>query len=157
MAGSKLLSGALGLLSHTAFQDELMVLTRDQAHPLAPSALQARADMDDVKVIELLPAALSSRSEAVVVAAARAAARLLPQQRGQGSRNEADIRTALATLAQDPEAVQAVRRHALEALVAAEDPRLHDVLITMVRDIQIEQTNLLTRVRELLRELKVRM
>ena len=78
-------------------------------------------------------------------------------RRGQGSRTEADIRTALATLAQDPEAVQAVRRHALEALVAAEDPRLHDVLIAMVRDIQIEQTNLLTRVHELLRKLKVRM
>ena len=82
---------------------------------------------------------------------------MLPQQRGQESRTEADIRTALATLAQDPEASQAVRRNALEALVAAEDPRLHDVLITMVRDIQIEQSNLLTRVRELLRELKVRM
>ncbi len=148
---------ALGLLRHTAFQDELMVLTRDQAHPLAPSALQARADMGDMNVVELLPAALSSRSEAVAIAAARAAASVLQQHRGQGSRNEADIRAALATLAQDPEAVQTVRRHALEALVVAEDPRLNDVLIAMVRDIQIEQTNLLTRVRELLRELKVRM
>ena len=134
-----------------------MDLTRDLAHPLAPSAIQARADIGDVKVLELLPDALSSRSEAVAVAAARAAATVLPQQRGQDSRTEADIRTALATLARDPEAAQAVRRYALEAMVAAEDPRLHDVLITMVRDIQIEQSNLLTRVRELLRELKVRM
>lgn len=148
---------ALGLLRHTAFQDELMVLTRDQAHPLAPSALQARADMGDLNVIELLPAALSSRSEAVAVAAARAAASVLQQQRGQGGRNEADIRATLATLAQDPVAVQTVRRHALEALVVAEDPQLNEVLIAMVRDIQIEQSNLLTRVRELLRELNVRM
>ena len=140
-----------------AFQDELMVLTRDQAHPLAPSALQARADMGDVKVIELLPAALSSRSEAIAIAAAKAAARVLPKRRGKGSRTEANIRMTLATLAQDSEAVQGVRRYALEALVVAEDPRLHDVLITMLRDVQIEQSNLLTRVRELLRKLKVRM
>ena len=148
---------ALGLLTHMAFQDELMILTRDQTHPLAPSALQARCDLGDVKVIELLPAALSSRSEAVAIAAAKTAAKVLPMRRDQGSRTEADIRKTLATLAQDPEAVQAVRRHALEALVATEDPRLHDVLIAMIRDIKIEQTNLLTRVRELLRKLKVRM
>ena len=148
---------ALGLIGHMPFQDELIVLTSDPAHQLAPSALQARADMGDIKVIELLPAALSSHSEAVAIAGARAAARVLPQQRGQWSESEADIRTALATLAQDPEAVQAVRRQALEALVAIEDPRMDDVLIAMVRDIRIEQTGLLSRVRELLRERKVRM
>lgn len=147
---------ALGLLGHTEFQAELIVLTRDQAHPLAPSAILARADMGDTKVAGLLTAALSSRSEAVVVAAARAAARVLAQQNVQGSENEADVRTALASLARNPEAVQAVRRHALEALVAADDPRLHDVLIAMVRDIQIEQSDLLIRVRELLRERNVR-
>ncbi len=148
---------ALGLLGHTPFQDELMVLTRDLFHPLAPPALLARADMRDLKVIELLPAALLSRNEAVVVAAARAAAKLLPQQRDREGRAEEVIRTALATLAQDPEAVHAVRIHALEALVAAEDPRLHNVLVAMVRDIQFEQTTVLVRMRELLRELKVRM
>ena len=148
---------ALGLLNHTDFQEELIVLTRDLANPLAPSAILASADMGDMNVAELLPAALSSRSEAVVVAAARAAASVLSQQNVRGSQNEADIRTTLATLAENPEAVQAVRRHALEALVAAEDPRLNDVLIAMVRDIQIEQSNLLTRVRELLHEMKVKM
>ena len=147
----------LGLLGHEPFHDELVFLTRDQTHPLAPAALQARADMGDVKVIELLPAALSSRSEAVAVAAARAAAKVLAQPGGKGSRTQAEIRKALATLAQDPEAGQAVRRDALEALVATEDSRLHGVLIAMVRDIQIEQTILLTRVRELLSEMKVRM
>ena len=148
---------ALGLLGHTPFQDELMILTRDLHHPLVPSALLARADMRDLKVIELLPAALSSRSEAAVVAAARAAGKLLPQTRGQGSRAAVVIRTALATLAQNPEAAHEVRHHALEALVAAEDLRLDEVLIAMVRDNRIEQTGLLARVRELLRELKVRM
>jgi hypothetical protein len=134
-----------------------MALTRDYAHPLAPSALQALADMGNLKVIELLPAALSSHSEAVAIAGARAAAVVLPRQQSRGSRTEADVRKALATLAQGPETVQAARRYALEALVAAEDPQLHDVLIAMVRDIHIEQTDLLTRVRELLVELKVKM
>jgi len=148
---------SLGLLGHTAFRDELMVLTRDQTHPLAPSALQALADMGDVRVIELLPAALSLRSEALAVAASRAAARILPQRQDHEGRTEAVIRTALATLARDPVAAPSVRRHALEALVASEDPQLNKVLIAMVRDIQIEQSKLLIRVRELLRELKVRM
>ena len=148
---------ALSLLRHTEFLDELMVLTRDQAHPLAAAAIQARADMGDVKVIELLPAALSSRSEAVAVAAARAAASVLQQQRNQGSRSEVDTRSALATLAQDPKTIETVRRHALEALVAADDPRLNEVLIAMIRDIQIERTKLLTRVRELLRQRSVRL
>ena len=145
---------ALGLLGYTPFQDELMLLTSDLHHPLAPSALQARADVGDVTVIELLPAALSSRSEKVVVAAARAAAKLIPPQLGRG---DPAIWSVLVTLAQDPEAANVVRSHALEALVAAKDPRLDDVLIGMVRDIRIEQTGLLARVRELLRERQVRM
>jgi hypothetical protein len=148
---------ALGLLGHAQFQDELRVLTRDLQHPLAPPALLARADMGDAAVIEDLPAALSSRNEKVVVAAARAAAKLLPQRRGQGSRADASIRTTLATLAQDPEAAREVRRHALEALVATQDQQLDKVLVDMVRDIRVEKNGLLTRVRELLRELNVRM
>lgn len=148
---------ALGLLGHTAFLDELRVLTRDLHHPLAPSAIQARADMGDATVIELLPDALSSRNEEVVVAAARAAAKLFPPQRGQGDPAEPAIWSALATLAQDPEAARDVRRHALEALVVTKDSRLDDVLIGMIRDTRIEQAGLLARVRELLSERKVRM
>lgn len=67
------------------------------------------------------------------------------------------IRAALATLARSPEATQAVRSRALEALAVAEDDRLDDVLVAMLRDIRLEQTSLLTRVRELLRARKVRM
>ena len=145
----------LGLLGHAAFAEELVALTRDRKHPLAAAALLARADLGDVDVIELLPAALASRSEAVVIAAARAAARLLPEGDGQG--NEEAIRTALAALARDAAATEAVRRKALEALVVAEDDRLDEVLTAMLRDIRLEGTEFLTRVRELLRDRKVRM
>ena len=145
----------LGLLGHTAFADELVALTRDRKHPLAAAALLARADLGDVDVIELLPDALASRSQAVVIAAARAAARLLPERDGQG--NEEAIRIALAALARDAAATEAVRRNALEALVVAEDDRLDEVLTAMLRDVRLEGTELLARVSELLRDRKVRM
>ncbi len=141
----------LGLLGHATFASELTALTRDPKHPLAAAALLARADLGDVDVIELLPAALASRSEAVVIAGARAAARLLPQEHGQGNEVEEAIRGAVVALATDPEASEAVRRNALEALVAAEDGRLDELLTAILRDIRIEQTDLLARVRELLR------
>ena len=147
----------LGLLGHAAFAEELVALTRDGQHPLAPAALLARADLGDVDVIELLPAALASRSEASVTAGARAAARLLPKEHGLGDQIDETIRAALATLARDPDAAEAVRRYALEALVVAEDDRLDEVLIAMLRDVHLEQTELLIRVRELLRTRKVGM
>ena len=147
----------LGLLRHAAFADELEALTRDLKHPLAAAALLARADLGDVDVVELLPAALESRSEALGIAGARAAARLLPKGDGGGKQIEESIRAVLATLSRDSEATKAVRRNALEALVVAEDDRLDEVLTAMVRDIRLERTDLLTRVRELLRDRKVRM
>lgn len=146
---------ALGLLGHEPFKDELRMLTRDLSHPLAPPALQARADLGDTQVLGLLPAALTSRNEAVVIAAARAAATLLPQQVNEQTQAAADIRRALAAFASDPEAALAVRQYALEALTAAEDAQLDRILVAMARDSRLEQTELLDRVRELMRERKV--
>lgn len=150
----------LGLLRHAAFAEELGALTRDPKHPLAAAALLARADFGDVDAVELLPAALASRSEVLVIAGARAAAKLLPLL-PKGDRPtrpiEEAIRKALATLAPDPEATEAVRRNALDALVAAEDERLDGVLAAMIRDVRLERTDLLSRVRELLRARDVRM
>ena len=147
----------LGLLGHVPFAEDLVALTRDRQHPLAATALLARADLGDVDVIELIPTALTSRSEAFVIAGARAAVRLLPKEHGLDSRIDETIRAALATLASDPEATEAVRRYALKALVIGEDDRLDEVLIAMLRDVRLEQTDLLTRVRELLRTRKVGM
>lgn len=148
---------ALGLLGHQAFRDELAVLTADSSQPLAAPALIARADIGDADVVELLPAALSSRSQRLAIAAATAAARILPRQRNEVSPAEAAVRGSLAMLARDPEAVRPLRREALEALVAAEDPQVDDVLVAILRDTRIGQTDLLVRVRELMRERKVRM
>ena len=146
---------ALGLLGHKPFKDELIVLTGDLGHPLAPPALQARADAGDTEVLGLLPTALTSRNEAVVIAAARAAAKLLSQQVNEQTQASIDIRRALAAFASDPEAALAIRQYALEGLIAAEDPQLDKILVAMTRDSRIEQTELLDRVRELMRERKV--
>jgi hypothetical protein len=147
---------ALGLLGHNAFQSELGNLTRDLSHPLAPAALLARADLDDISVMQLLPAALSARSEAVTVAAARSSGKLLATEPGRASPAASEIREGLATLAADPQAQIDARGYALEALLVGEDPHVDDVLIAMIRDVGIERTKLLLRVRELLRERKVR-
>jgi len=143
---------ALGLLGHKPFNDELFVLTSDLNHPLAPAALQARADLSDMRVLELLPTALSFRNEAVVIAAARAAATLLPQEVNEQAPATTDIRGALADIASDSETALTVRQYALEALIAAEDPQLDNVLIAMTRDSRLEQTALLDYLREFMRE-----
>jgi hypothetical protein len=143
---------ALGLLGHKPFNDELFVLTSDLNHPLAPAALQARANLSDMRVLELLPTALSSRNEAVVIAAARAAATLLPQEVNEQAPATTDIRGALADIASDSETALTVRQYALEALIAAEDPQLDKVLIAMTRDSRLEQTALLDYLREFMRE-----
>jgi hypothetical protein len=145
----------LGAVGYEPFRDELMELTQDLAHPLAASALLARADLGDQDLIEDLPAVLSSRSESVAIGGARAAGKLLPQD-GRGGRAASVVRADLATVAKDPEATLELRRQALEALVVSEDPRLDEVLVALIRDRRIEQSNLLPRTRELMRERRVR-
>ncbi|MGH8496228.1 MAG: hypothetical protein ACREVN_08830 [Gammaproteobacteria bacterium] len=147
---------ALGLLRHEPFADELTDLTRDLGHPLAAPALQARADLGDHRVMEVLPDALSSRSEPVAIAAARAAGTLIPQA-SDPELQANEILAALRTLALDPDTSEPVRRHALEALVAAEHSELDGVLVGMIRDSRLGETELLDRVRELMRERNVRM
>ncbi|MEL7047026.1 MAG: hypothetical protein AAGL66_18740, partial [Pseudomonadota bacterium] len=76
---------ALGLLHHTPFRDELTELTANLGHPLAPVALWARADLGDTDAIDLLPAALRSRSEALLFASAHAAERFFSQETEQNA------------------------------------------------------------------------
>lgn len=144
---------ALGLLDDTTFLDEFTELTRDLSRPLAPAALVARADLGDAAVVALLPAALFSRSEELPVAGAKAAAGLLARQK----HDYPEVRTALAALARDPKAAYAARREALEALLVAGDAMVDEVLVAMIRDIGIEQSGFLERVRELLRERSVKL
>lgn len=142
---------ALGLLGDEPFLSELVELSRDLSHPLAPAALVARADLGDAAVVELLPTALSSRNEELLVAGAKAAASLLARQAHDG----AEVGEALAALARDPKAAYAARRQALEALVTTDNAMLDEVLVAMIRDIRIERSDFLERVRELLRERSV--
>ena len=115
-------------------------------------ALQARADLGDTQVRNSLPDALESRSESVVVAAARAATALFSKDATQNPRADRELRRSLATLAKDQDISRTVRQVALDALEVADDPDLDEVLIAMVRDRGLERTDLLNRVRELLRE-----
>ena len=145
---------ALGLVGDREFGGELVKLTENLAGPLAPAALVARADLGDESIIQLLPAALKSRNEVLAIAAAKAANRALPHLETPGA--GAKVRDALSGLALDSQANHVVRLQALEVLVSAEDPNLDGVLVAMIRDSRIGQGTLLDRVRELLKERKVR-
>jgi len=142
----------LGLLRHLPFRDELRALTTDLGHPLAPAALRARADLGDTQVSIVLPDAMRSRSEALVVAASRAAESLFSQDTVRSSGTSRELVGLLAGLAKDRDMSPDVREAALEALEAADDSDLNEVLISMVNDRGLERTGLMGQVQELLRE-----
>ncbi len=146
---------ALGLLRHAPFGDELRALTTDLGHPLAPAAIQARADLGDPRVVSVLPAAMRSRSQALVVAASRAAESLFSQDAVRSGGTSRELVGLLAGLARDREMSPYVREAALDALEAADDADLNEVLISMVNDRGLERTGLMDQVQELLRERSV--
>jgi HEAT repeat protein len=143
---------ALGLLRHAPFRDELRTLTTNLGHPLAPAALQARADLGDTQVGNVLPDAMSSRSELLVVAAARAAESLFLQDTVRSSGTRRELTGLLAGLAVNRDMSPDVREAALDALEAADDSELDEVLISMVNDRGLERTSLIGHVQDLLRE-----
>ncbi|MEM1188089.1 MAG: hypothetical protein AAGI72_06170 [Pseudomonadota bacterium] len=146
---------ALGLLRHDPFGDELTELTANLGHPLAASALWARADLGDTKAIDLLPAAMRSRSEALMFASANAAESFFSQELDQGAGPGRDVLGLLTGLATNRENSVHVRGAALDALLAADDPQVDSVLIAMVSDRGLEDTSLIVHVQELLRERRV--
>ena len=145
---------ALGLIGHKPFQDELIDLTDRLTHDLAAPALLARADLGDGETLSILAEALTGVEQDVAIAAAQAAAKLLPQWPDDPS--QTSIRDSLATVAQNSRASLTLRRHAIEALVAVEDDGLVSVLSTVLKDAKIERTDLLNRVRELATERDIR-
>ena len=104
----------------------------------------ALGDLGEPKALPIVREGLASRSDAVVVAAARAARKLLaaPEVRAD------EVRDRLAALLADPDASQPVRAAALESLVALDDPRLAGALRPAVRDGGLEGTDLLRRIEE---------
>jgi hypothetical protein len=102
--------------------------------------------------LPLIRAGLSSRSDDVVIAATRAARKLLPQAGATAD----DVRDDLAALLANPHAKEPVRAAALETLVSLDDPRLAAALGTAARDAALEGTALMLAVEERLAARKER-
>jgi hypothetical protein len=100
----------------------------------------------------LVRAGLSSRSDEVVIASARAARKLLAQA---GARAD-DVRDELAPLLSDVHATQPVRQAVLETLIGLDDPRLPQALSNAVRDGGLEGSPLLQAIEERLAKRKER-
>jgi HEAT repeat protein len=86
--------------------------------------------------------ALSSRSDVFVIAASRAAAKLLSRPEVKSDA----LRDRLAALLVDADASQPVRQAAFEALVALGDPQLVPSLAAVARDANLEGTPFLAEV-----------
>ena len=110
--------------------------------PLAPSALVGLGYLGSPEALPIVQEAIGSRSEAMVIAATQAAARLLARPELKSE----PIRDRLAALLADPDASPTVRDAALDALIALADPRLVKTLSTVARDANLEGTPLLIRV-----------
>jgi HEAT repeats len=128
-------------------------ITKDSKDPLAPAALIALGDLGELQAMPAVREALDSRSEELVVAAARAAGKLI-KRTGTDTR---DLRDKLAALLTDSSATEQMRIAALESLLLIDDPRLNAALASSVMDAGLEGTYLLERIEELLRERKVRL
>jgi HEAT repeat protein len=135
---------ALGRLGQAEIAPRLLPIARDAKDPLAPSALIALGDLGRADALPAVREGLTSRSDDLVIAAARAAAKILALPDVPAD----DVRDRLASLLADPSASQAVRIAALEALVALGDPRLGASLLAAARDAGLEGSELLRRVEE---------
>ena len=140
---------ALARLGQADIAPKLLALARTPGEPLAPSALLGLGDLGSAEALPIVNEALSSRSDELVIAACRAAARLLARP---GITSDT-VRDRLAALLADPDASVLVRQAALESMVALGDSRLAPSLATVARDAKLEGTPLL---REVEREISKR-
>jgi HEAT repeat protein len=133
---------ALARLGQAGLTPRLLELARVPGDPLAPSALVGLGYLGSPEALPIVQEAIGSRSEALVVAATAAAARLLARPELKSE----PIRDRLAALLADADAPASVRTAALEALIALKDPRLVPTLSAVARDANLEGTPLLTQV-----------
>ncbi len=133
---------ALARLGQEDVTPKLLEIARAPGDPLAASALIGLGDLGSAQARPIVHEALASRRDEVVIAAARAAAKLLarPGPGGEGIRNR------LAALLADVDASLPVRQAALESLVALDDPRLGPALAAVARDANLEGSPLLVEV-----------
>jgi hypothetical protein len=135
---------ALGRLGQVDIAPKLLEIARDRRNPLAAPALIALGDLKEAKALPIVLEGLGSRSDEVVIAAIRAARKLLSTPEVQSD----EVRGRLAALLADPDTSQLVRMAAFEGLVALNDPRLGAALDTAVRDAGLENSDLLRRIEE---------
>jgi HEAT repeat protein len=135
---------ALGRLGQSDIASRLLELAQELKDPLTAPALIALGDLKEPRALPLVRAGLVSRSDEVVIAAARAARKLLAVS---GARAD-DVRDELAALLSDVHASMPVRQAALETLVGLDDPRLARALKSAVRDAGLEGSPLLQSIEE---------
>jgi hypothetical protein len=133
---------ALARLGQADIATKLLELARQPGDPLAPSALIGLGDLGVAEALPIVRQALSSRSDELVIAATRAASKLLarPELKDEAARDR------LAALLADADASAAVRQAALDCLVMLADPRLPAALAAVARDANLEGTPLLAEV-----------
>jgi HEAT repeat protein len=133
---------ALARMGQADIAPNLLALARVPGEPLAPAAILGLGDLGSAEALPLVRDALASRSDTLVIAASRAAAKLLARPRLKSD----PIRDRLAALLADADAAQPVRQAAMEALVALGDPRLVPALAAVARDANLEGTPFLAQV-----------
>ncbi|WP_435008579.1 HEAT repeat domain-containing protein [Tundrisphaera lichenicola] len=138
----------LARLGQADIAPRLLEIARTPGDPLADSALIGLGDLGTPEALPIVREALSSRRDEIVIAAARAAARLL----GRPSREDGPTRDRLAGLLADADASAPVRQAALGALSSLGDPRLTSTLDEVARDASLEGTPLLEQVERAIRE-----
>jgi HEAT repeat protein len=137
---------ALARLGQADIAPRLLEIARMPGEPLAPSALIGLGDLGSSEAITIVRDALSSRSDELVIAAARAAAKLLARP----AISSDQVRDRLASLLADADASPAVRQATLDALTALHDTRLTKALEAAARDAILEGSPLLEQVEHLL-------
>ncbi|WP_435018778.1 HEAT repeat domain-containing protein [Tundrisphaera sp. TA3] len=120
----------------------LLEIAANPADPLAESALIGLGDLGAPRALALVRDGLASRSDAIAIASARAATKLLARPDPGAD----PIRDRLAALLADPMASNQARVAALSALATLDDPRLGPALAAAVRDVSLEGTDLGARI-----------
>ncbi len=142
---------ALGRLGEKRHAEEFLKIAKNPHHPNCEAAIFALADLGDSRLVPVLGEAFSSRSDQIVITAARATGVLL----SHADVHADALRDRLADLLADPEASQVARIVALESLVKLDDGRLDRALAIAVRDGRMEGSPLLAQVEQQLLSRKV--
>jgi HEAT repeat protein len=138
----------LARLGQQEIAPKLLEIARTPADPLAPSALIGLGDLGSAAALPIVRDALRSRRDELVIAAARAAAKLLA---GPELKDDT-IRERLAALLADADASHAVRHAALSALTVLNDFRLGPTLALVVREASLEGTPFVNEVESALKK-----